>query len=80
MLDKIFQHSKVKAKSAIKLFSSKKQEENNFHEYFDNKPNLLLLIKLKNSRIIGGFSREEFKPNCMGSYGFLFSLTRKEVF
>ena len=52
----------------------------NFHEYFDGRANILLLVRLKNEIVIGGFSREEFQPNCTGNFGFLFSLTRKEAF
>ena len=70
----------MNAKRGIKLFSSQMKTDNNFHEYFDNKSSILLLIKLHNSIVIGAYSKEEFKSGCTGKDGFLFSLTRKEVF
>jgi hypothetical protein len=78
--DKIAQLAKVKARSSTLLFSSKNKEYTNFHEFFDKKANLLLLIRLRNKTVVGGFSREEFQPGCAGNYGFLFSLSRLEAY
>ncbi len=40
------------------LYKFNKQIQTNFHDYIDGKPNLLLLSKLQNNVIIGGYSRD----------------------
>lgn len=54
----------------------------NFHNYFDKKENLLLIVELSNGTVIGGFttypynSEKTQKPG----YGFLYSLTNEKVY
>jgi hypothetical protein len=34
-----------------------------FHKYIDEKPFIIIFVKLKNGNIVGGFSEEPFKKN-----------------
>lgn len=62
------------------LFASKQPKSKNFHEFIDNKPNILLLVLLKNGTIIGGFSQEQFRPRCSGQNGFIFNVSQLEAY
>ena len=54
----------------------------NFHNYFDNKPNIFLLIKLKSGKILGAFTHEAFSKDKKSKpgKGFIFNLTDRLLF
>lgn len=56
----------------------------NFHTYFDSKNNLVIMVKLTNGVIIGGFTVTPFLservPSTNKGKGFLFSLTTEKTF
>lgn len=52
----------------------------NFHRYIDNTPNLLMLVELKNGKILGGFSLTPFYKNVKGEDSLIFSVTNEEIF
>ena len=54
--------------------------QSNFHNYIDNKQNLLLIVRLANDVVIGGFSAQPLCKGFMGKNGFLFSLTNNKKY
>ena len=54
----------------------------NFHNYFDDKDNLLLLIKTVTGAVVGGYTRFPYhkKDWQKPGEGFIFSLTSEKVF
>ena len=49
----------------------------NIHKYIDNVPYLMILIKLKNGRILGGFSLSPFVKNSKGVDSIIFSVSQE---
>ena len=47
----------------------------NFHEYIDDKQNLLIIVQLENGMIVGGYGHGQFDKTYKGS-GILFNLTK----
>jgi hypothetical protein len=82
--------SELKRSLQISTFSTKllyrypTLDPTNFHTYFDNKSNLLVMVKLLNGTIIGGFTVNPFMPERVPSSnkgkGFLFTLTAEKSF
>lgn len=76
MLDRIFEPWVIE--SSRLLFSFDKVRPNNMFEYVGNQNrNLILLARLRNGTVIGGFSRCGFKEtieNMAGNYCFIFSI------
>jgi len=70
----------VELRSVQEAYSSEHISKGNLHAAIDHKPNLLLIIQLINGIVLGGFTQEGIKPGCHSAKGFLFSLSRKEVF
>ena len=56
--------------------------KNNFHNYFDGKENLLLLLKTLTGAVVGGYTRFPYnkKETQKPGEGFIFSLTSEKVF
>jgi hypothetical protein len=53
----------------------------NFHKYIDEAPHLLLLVRLKNGRIVAGYSNHPIVHGCKGGdNGLLLSVTTEQVF
>ena len=54
----------------------------NYHKYIDGHPNLLLIIKLKNGYIVGGFTEDPFEKgsDMKNKRGFLYNLSKKRLF
>jgi hypothetical protein len=52
----------------------------NFHKYIDGQPDLLLLLKLQNGRIIACYSKDAFKQECRGDEAILIVLNTEKVF
>jgi hypothetical protein len=53
----------------------------NFHKYFDNKPNILLIVLLKNGYTIAAFSEEAFSEKMqLNKRGLISSLTNRKTF
>ena len=51
----------------------------NFHNYIDNKTDLLLVLKLVNGSILGGYSYEEVNILRVPGKGFIYSLTNQFI-
>jgi len=48
----------------------------NFHRYIDHKPHIVVLVKLKNGYILGGWSEGAFAPGMISDKdGLIFCLT-----
>jgi hypothetical protein len=45
------------------LYKFDPQNPTSFHKYIDEKPFIIIFVKLKNGNIVGGFSEEPFKKN-----------------
>lgn len=76
---------KVKRSSLLFRFTEKKYSNLNPHILIDGKPNILLLIKLKNGQVIGGFSEKEFFKGTISVanwewWGTLFNLNKNKFF
>ena len=54
---------------------------NNFHVYLDDRPQLVVLIRLKNGYLLGAWSEGPFRPNHKATHdGLIFSLTNLQAF
>lgn len=53
---------------------------NNFHTYVDGKDNFIVLVKLINNVVLGGFSAQPLEKGRSSYQGFLFNLTRQKTF
>ena len=53
----------------------------NLHQYIDNHENFVMLIELEDEYVVGGYSEGKLYPKMVSDKdGFIFSLTKKEVF
>lgn len=53
----------------------------NFHHYFDKHEHICLVVRLKNGRIVSGYSADAFASNGRAmAGGLIFSLTESKVF
>lgn len=62
------------------LYKHQKFQQSNFHEYIDNKSNFLILIRLINNNVIGGFCPYPLAKNQKPNAGFLFNLTSNSLY
>lgn len=53
----------------------------NFHKYIDDHPNICLVLKLKNGRLIAGFTQSPIVEGVLATEGALIlSLTERQSF
>ena len=53
----------------------------NFHKYIDNRPNIILIVLLKNGYTIAAFSEEAFSEKMeLNKRGLISSLTNRKTF
>lgn len=53
----------------------------NFHKYIDNKSQIVVIVKLKNGKIVGAWSEGSFQPKMVSDKdGLIFSLTHRKAF
>lgn len=52
----------------------------NFHNYIDKKPNIFLLLKLANGRVLGCYSNHAFVQGCRGDEALLMVVGTESVF
>ena len=64
---------KRKPREANLLYKSDPKNETNFHHYIDGKSDLVMLFKLKNSMIIGGYGNGFFNSEYQGN-GIIFNI------
>ena len=63
------------------LYRMDSLNKNNIHRYVDNHPNLMLLLKLENGWICGGYSESSFYPKMISDKdGIIFSVSAQECF
>jgi hypothetical protein len=68
-------------RSAKTLYRYDPFNKTNFHRYFDNQPNILLIVKTKLGMLLGAFSSDQFsKTTRPTQMGIIFSLTNRKVF
>ena len=62
-------------KKSSLIYSLDMKNPVNFHEYIDDKENLLIIVQLENGMIVGGYGHGLFDKTYKGS-GILFNLTK----
>ena len=63
------------------LFKLDLNNKTNFHTYIDNKPNIVVVIKLSNEYFVAGFSQVAFVPKSTArGEAMILSLTNQKVF
>lgn len=62
------------------LYKFQKFVQPSFHSYVDNKSNFLLIIRLVNNNIIGGFCPYPMAKHGSPNAGFLFNLSSNSVY
>jgi hypothetical protein len=71
-----------KIRATYPLYRFDKENQVSFHTYIDNKPQIVLIVKMKSGQIIAGYSQPPFKPKNNVDYkeGFMFAFKNKKVF
>ena len=63
------------------LYRTDVLNKNNIHRYIDNFPHLVLLLKLENGWVCGGYSEGPFIPKTTSDKdGLIFSVSAREFF
>jgi hypothetical protein len=52
----------------------------NFHRYIDEIPNILVLVKLANGRMLACYTNQPFKPQCTGEDAFIMVLNTGNIY
>lgn len=62
------------------MYKHTKLIQPSFHDYIDNRSNFLILIRLANNVIIGGFCPYPMAKNVKADAGFIFNLTSNMLY
>ena len=82
ILDALWDLTKCRCKGTKLIYRLDSQNTSNFHLYIDKKENLLVVVKLSNGSIVGGFTNTTLETGVSSSNGkgFCFNLNHERVF
>ena len=86
LIDEIGKYNEKNVCKTKRLYQYDPLNKTSFHKYIDGKPNIVLLIKLKNDMVLGGYSESPFllktsnNNKVVNSNGFIFSVSNTESF
>jgi hypothetical protein len=82
LIDKLKEFVEGGALKTKLLYRTDPLNKTNFHKYIDGKNNILLLTRLTNGYVIGGYSYTPIEKDRTerSKRGFIFSLTRNEFY
>ena len=81
LIETIEDHTRGKITRTICLYTFDYLNKVNFHKYFDNHENIVLLVRLKSGVIVAGYSEGAFYPKVISDRdGLLMTLTYQNAF
>ena len=63
-------------KGLKRLYKKDPLNKTNFHQYIDNNEDILMVVLLKNSYVVGGYSCEPINSGANSGTGFIYSLSQ----